>query len=156
MIIEYLADHKDIIPTLAGWSYEEWSYLHPERTLSDVEKSISEGSNKDQIPISLVAIDSGKVIGMISLKASDFKSHPNLSPWLAGLYVDKLQRREGVGTKLVHEIEKLAARLGASELFLVTDNAEGFYLKLGWNVHERTVSQDLSVTVMKKEIARLR
>jgi len=130
MKIEYLADHKDIIPTLAGWSYEEWSYLHPERTLSDVERLISERSNKEHIPISLVAIDKGKVIGMIELKTSDFKARPNLSPWLAGLYVDKLHRRKGVGTKLVHEIEKVAARLGVSKLYLFTDDAESFYSKL--------------------------
>jgi predicted N-acetyltransferase YhbS len=154
MIIEYLADHKDIIPTLAGWSYEEWSYLHPERTLSDVEQSIVEGSNKEHIPVSLVAIDRGKVIGMIALKTSDFKARPNLGPWLAGLYVDKLQRGKGVGTRLVHEIEKLAARLGARKLFLVTDDAESFYSKLSWAVLERTVWQGISVTVMEKDIAR--
>ena len=154
MIIEYLADHKDFIPTLAGWSYEEWSYLHPERTLPDVERSVLEGSNKEHIPISLVAIDKGKVIGMISLKTSDFKARPNLSPWLAGLYVDKLQRGKGVGTRLVNEIEELAARLGAGKLFLVTDDAEVFYSKLAWNVMERTVWQGHSVTVMEKEFAR--
>ena len=154
MIIEYLADHKDIIPTIAGWSYEEWSYLHPERTLSDVEQSILEGSNKKHIPVSLVAIDRGKVIGIIALKTSDFKARPNLGPWLAGLYVDKLQRGKGVGTRLVHEIEKLAARLGASKLFLVTDDAENFYSKLSWSVLERTVWQGISVTVMEKDIAR--
>jgi N-acetylglutamate synthase-like GNAT family acetyltransferase len=156
MIIEYLADHRDVIPTIARWSYEEWSYLHPERTLSDVKRLISEGSNKEQIPISLVAIDKGKVIGWIALKTSDFKPRPDLSPWLAGLYVDKPQRRKGVGTKLVHEIEKLAARLGVSKLYLVTDNAEKFYSKLGWSVLERTVSQGISVIVLEKDIARLR
>lgn len=154
MIIEYLADHKDFIPTLAGWSYEEWSYLHPERTLPDVEQSVLEGSNKEHIPISLVAIDKGKVIGMISLKTSDFKARPDLGPWLAGLYVDKLQRGKGVGTRLVHEIEELAVRLGAGKLFLVTDDAEVFYSKLDWNVLERAVWQGLSVTVMEKEFAR--
>jgi predicted N-acetyltransferase YhbS len=156
MNIEYLADHRDAIPTLAGWSYQEWSYLHPERTLADVEQSISEGCSKRHIPISLVAIDSDKVIGIISLKTSDFKARPNLGPWLAGLYVDKLQRRKGVGTKLVHEIEKLAARLGANKLFLVTDDAENFYTNLNWRVQERTVWQGLSVTVMAKDIARSR
>ena len=93
---------------------------------------------------------------MISLKTSDFKARPDLGPWLAGLYVDQLQRRKGVGTKLVHKIEKLATRLGASKLFLVTDDAEGFYSKLGWKVQERTVSQNHAVTVMEKEIVRLR
>lgn len=156
MIVEYLADHRDFIPTLARWTYEEWSYLHPERTLSDVERLISEGINKEHIPISLVAIDKGKVIGMIALKKSDFKARPDLSPWLAGLYVNKLQRRKGVGTKLVREIENLAARLGASKLYLVTDDAEKFYSKLGWSVQERTVWHGFSVMVMEKDIARLR
>ena len=156
MIIEYLADHKDVIPTLARWSYEEWSYLHPERPLSDVQRLISEGCNKEYIPISLVAIDKGKVIGMISLKTSDFKARPKLSPWLAGLYVNKPHRRKGVGTKLVHEIEKLAALLGVSKLYLVTDDAEKYYSKLSWSVQERTVWQGLSVTVMEKNIGRLR
>ncbi len=108
------------------------------------------------MPISLVVIDKGKVIGMIELKTSDFKARPNLSPWLAGLYVDKLHRRKGVGTKLVHEIEKLATRLGVSTLYLVTDDAEKFYSRLGWSVQERTVWQGLSATVMEKDIARLR
>lgn len=156
MKIEYLADHKDVIPTLARWTYEEWSYLWPERTLSDVERLISERCNKEHIPIALVAIDKGKVVGMIELKTSDFKARQNLSPWLAGLYVDKLQRSKGVGTKLVHEIENLAARLGASKLYLFTDDAEKFYSNLGWSVQERLVSQGLSVTVMEKDITRLR
>ena len=156
MKIEYLADHKDVIPTLARWTYEEWSYLWPERTLSDVERLITERCNKEHIPISLVAIEKGEVVGMIELKTSDFKARPNLSPWLAGLYVDKLQRSNGVGTRLVHELENLAARLGASKLYLFTDDAEKFYSKLGWSVQERIVWQGLSVTVMEKNVVHLR
>lgn len=114
---------------------------------------ISEAGNKERLPTSLVAIDKGKVIGMIALNDSDFKARPNLRPWLSGLYVDKLQRCVGVGTKLVHEVEKLAADLGASKLYLVTDDAEKFYSKLGWSVRERLEWQGLSVTVMEKELA---
>ena len=152
MKIEYLADHENCIPTLAKWSYEAWSYLHPDRTLADVERLISEGSNKKHLPISLLAMDKEKVIGMIALNTSDFKARPNLRPWLSGLYVDKSQRNNGVGTKLVHEIEKLAAGLGTSKLYLVTDVTEKFYSKLGWCVQERIVWQGISVVVMEKEL----
>ncbi len=155
MKIEYLADHEDSIPTLAGWAFEEWSYLHPERTLAEVEHLIPEGNNKGHIPISLVAIDKGELIGWVALKENDFKARPDLSPWLAGLYVDKPHRRKGVGTKLVHETETLAARLGASQLYLVTDDAELFYSNLCWGVKQRTVWQGHSVTVMEKDISRL-
>ena len=156
MKIAYLADHEDVIPSLAQWRYEEWSYLHPERTLAEVARLISEGSNKEHIPISLVALDKSKAIGMIELKKSDFKGRPNLTPWLSGMYVDKLHRRKGLGTKLVHKVEELSARLGVSKLYLITDNAEKFYSKLGWSVRERIVWQGHSVKVMEKEIARLR
>ena len=156
MHIEYLADHKDTIPTLARWHFEEWSYLHPERTLSDFERSIVEKSNREHIPISLIAMEQDKVIGSIELKTNDLKGRPDISPWLAGLYVDKPHRRKGVGTKLVHELEDLAARLGVSTLFLVTDNAEKFYSRLRWNVHERIAWEDLSITVMEKHIAGMR
>ncbi len=152
MEIEYLADHKAVIPTLARWSSDEWSYLHPERALSDVEKAMSERSNKEHIPLGLVAFDSGKVIGMIALKTSDLESRPNLSPWLAGLYVDKKHRSKGVGTKLVLAIEKEAARLGVSKIFLYTPDAKDFYSKLSWIVRERTECQGYSVTVMEKDI----
>lgn len=156
MIIEYLADHKEFIPTLARWCYEEWSYLHPERTLSEVERLISERTNRDCIPACLVAIDKGKPVGMAELKTSDFKARPELSPWLSGMYVDESQRRNGIGTELVHAIEKLAARLGTNNLYLVTDDAERFYEKLGWVVRDRTVWRDLSVTVMQKDISGFR
>ena len=153
MEIEYLADHSNVIPTLAQWIYEEWSYLHPERTYSEVESLISEGSNKEDIPISLVAMEKGKVIGWAALKVNDFKARPKLSPWLGGLYVDKQHRRTGVGTELVQEIESLSIRLGVTKLFLITDDAEDFYAKLGWSVRERTESRGFSVIVMEKAVA---
>ena len=152
MKIEFLADHTDAIPMLARWAYEEWAYLHPDRTYAEVEALISEGCNKDVIPISLVAMDAGKVVGWAALKASDFKARPNLGPWLGGLYVDKRQRRKGVGSRLVGEIEKLAARHGVKKLFLVTDGAEKLYSDLGWSVRERVRSKGVATVVMEKSL----
>jgi predicted N-acetyltransferase YhbS len=152
MEIEYLADHADVIPTLTQWIFDEWSYFHPERTRLDVERLILEGCNKEKMPISLVAMDRGEVVGWATLKVNDFKARPDLSPWLGGLYVNKSQRNVGVGAKLVQEIEGLAGRMGVRRLFLVTDAAENFYSRLGWSVRERTESQDISVVVMEKTI----
>ncbi|WP_333873997.1 hypothetical protein [Methylobacter sp.] len=42
MDIVHLADHKEVIPTLAQWFYQEWAYLYPDRTLLDVERLIGE------------------------------------------------------------------------------------------------------------------
>ena len=152
MEIEYLADYKNVIPTIARWSYEEWSYLHPERSLSDVEKILLERSNKDKIPLILIACEKGNVIGMVALKRSDLESRPNLSPWLAGLYVEKGHRNKGVGTSLVRAIEQKAAQLKEKKLYLFTSDTVKFYLMLNWTVRERTECQGRFVTVMEKEI----
>jgi N-acetylglutamate synthase-like GNAT family acetyltransferase len=150
--IEYLADNKEVIPTLARWSYDEWLYLHPERTLSDVERIMLERSNKDKIPLILIACEEGKPIGMVALKIRDLESRPNIGPWLAGLYVEKGHRNKGVGTSLVRAIEQKAAQLKEKKLYLFTPDTEKFFLMLDWAVQERTEWKGRSVTVMEKEI----
>ncbi len=152
MEIEYLADHKDVIPRLAHWSYNEWSSLHPDRTFEDIKQLMLERSNKDKIPLCLIAIENGNVIGMIALKTNDLESRPNLSPWLAGLYVDIKHRRKGVGKQLVHAIEEEAERIRVNKLFLYTPESEEFYSKLSWIVRERTEWHGHSITVMEKDI----
>ena len=154
MQIKYLADYKRVIPTIARWSYEEWSYLHPERTVSDVEKIMLERSNKDKLPLILIALEKGKVIGMIALKISDLESHPDIGPWLAGLYVEKGHRNKGVGSNLVRAIEQKAAKLKVKKMYLFTSDTVEFYLMLNWTVRERTEWQGRLVTVMEKEIVK--
>lgn len=152
MKIGYLADHPDAIPMLARWSHEEWANLHPDRTIADVERLMIERSNKTKIPLCLVALESGNVIGMIALKSQDLESRPSLSPWLAGLYVKKEHRNRGVGKTLVSALEKTAISMGVSRLYLYTPGQEAFYLRLGWSVREHTQWNDQLVTVMEKEL----
>ena len=152
MEIEYLADHTDTIPILARWSYEEWAYLHPERTISDVEQLMLERSNKNKIPLCLIAFENEKVVGMIALKDHDLESRPNLSPWLAGLYVEERHRKRGIGKALVSAIEIVAAELGVNRLYLYTPGQELFYLQLGWSITEHTEWNGHMVTVMEKEV----
>lgn len=152
MNIEYLADHKEVIPTLAQWFYEEWAYLHPDRTHADVKRLMSERANTNRIPVSLVAFEGKELLGTVCLKVHDMDTRLDLTPWLAGLYVSAPRRRQGIGTALVSAIEKTARVLGVEKLYLYTPEAEGFYSKLGWHVQERTEYHGYPVTLMQKEI----
>jgi hypothetical protein len=89
MKIDYLADHKELIPILARWMHEEWGYLYPEHTIEIRERLVAERSNKDRIPLTLVAIEDGKPVGTVCLMAHDMDTRPELTPWLASLYVEK-------------------------------------------------------------------
>lgn len=150
MDIEYLADHKDVISTLAEWFYEEWAYLHPDRTLEDVERLISERTNKDKIPVALIAFDGNELIGTVCLKTHDMETRLDLTPWLAGLYVAKPRRRKGIGTALVKAIERKANELTIKNLYLYTPESEGFYSRLGWRIKERVAYHGCPVAIMEK------
>jgi N-acetylglutamate synthase-like GNAT family acetyltransferase len=151
MKITYLADHQDVIPLLSKWFHREWAYLYPERTEDGVTRLISERTNRDKIPIALVAFDGKELIGTVCLKSNDMDTKPELNPWLAGLYVKESYRKNGVGSCLVKAIEQKAFEMGISRLFLYTPESEVFYSKLGWNIKEREDYRNVSVSVMEKE-----
>jgi len=150
MNISYLADHTEVIPMLAQWFYKEWAYLHPGKTLADVERLIGERINTNKIPLALVAFENQELIGTVSLKVNDMDTHLDLSPWLAGLYVSAPLRRKGIGATLVSAIEKKACELGIERLYLHTPESETFYSKLGWQVKERVKYHGYPVCVMQK------
>ncbi|MCE5230200.1 GNAT family N-acetyltransferase [bacterium] len=150
--IEYLADHPDFIPTLARWMHEEWGYLYPEHTLETRERIVTERANKDRIPLTLVAIDGDEPVGTVGLKINDMDTRPDLTPWLASLYVKETRRREGIGARLVEAIEIEAAKLGVTKLYLYTPKSESFYTELGWSVTERVEYRGDFVSVMVKLI----
>ena len=153
MDIEYLADHKALIPTLARWFYDEWAYLHPGRSYADVERLIAERAQTNTIPLALVALDGEVQLGTVALKTHDMDTRLDLTPWLAGLYVAAPRRRQGIGSTLVSAIENAACELGVSTLYLYTPEAEAFYVKRGYRVSERTTYHEHQVVILEKHIA---
>jgi amino-acid N-acetyltransferase len=58
------------------------------------------------------------------------------------------QRGTGVGTSLVHAVEDLARRNGATSLVLLTETAEPWFSRLGYETIDRTsVASDLAESI---------
>lgn len=150
MRIEYLADHREVIPILAAWFYREWSHLHPGKTEQDILRLISTRVNRDRIPLTLVAFKQRELIGSVSLKVNDLDIRPDLTPWLAALYVKEGWRGRGIGSQLVEAIEKKSVALGVRVLYLFTPESESFYTKRGWQVMERLKHHNTPITLMNK------
>ena len=71
-------------------------------------------------------------IGALAVAASE----------LLACYVVPEAARQGVGTALVREVERIAVEYGGTQLTLLSSlNAEPFYAALGYEVHERTEHQ---------------
>ncbi|WP_095190750.1 GNAT family N-acetyltransferase [Pseudomonas sp. Irchel 3E19] len=149
MHIEYLCDRPEFVEELAELNFNEWGELRCGDTLEARTERMRKACGKGAIPSVVVAIEDGRLLGGALLIDSDMKTRPELTPWLAGVYVKAEERGRGVASQLVKRIVEEAKALGVQTLYLYTDAAQSLYARLGWEVVEELVYEDLPVTVMK-------
>jgi len=172
IIIDYLADHPELVDELARLSWREWQevYQRREQTLKHCLKNYRERMNTDRLPLALVALTTDvsarrrnqharrvrspdrTLVGMVSLKFHDMDTRPDLDPWLGGLLVLPEWRNRGVGTTLMRRATEEARRLDVPRLYLWTHSAEGLYHKLGWQVVERTEYCGMHIVIMQIDV----
>ena len=130
--IDYLADHAEVIPTLAEWFQSEWSEYYALRTLVDIAQDFYAELNRDRLPIRLVAFLESELVGTIVLREKISETHPEYRPGLGGLFVTKTHRRCGIGTELVLAGMSLAQRIGYQVIYTTTNEARGIVEYLQW------------------------
>ena len=138
--IEQLSARPDLLPTVASWVYNEWWTEVDGAGAGTLADLLWDHLTPDQIPITLVASFERYPVGTATLLAHDVGTEewPNLSPWLAAVYVMPDYRRRGVGAALINAIVEKAASLGVGALYLLTLGGEEFYASLGWQVLHRS------------------
>lgn len=157
LAIDYLANHRERIPEIAGLLYDQWADLFRAAGTSEeqLEQLLVERAVTDKLPIALVALHDGVLAGTGSIKLFEPGTKAGLSPWLAGMYVKEAYRGSGIGAALVRALEARASELGVTTMYLSVGAAEAFYLGLGWTVLERVNSYGVKdVTVMMKHLPR--
>lgn len=152
MQIELLADHPDWVPTIAGWYWDEWGHLDPAGTRERWTLRLAEQTNRDRIPLTLVAVERGKPVGTAQLVTHDMETRKDLSPWLAGVLLLPEHRSHGVGLRLVEEVQNRARKMEVKKLYLYTRSAVSFYEKLDWRELERCDYQGREVVIMSKSL----
>lgn len=148
MTIEYLADHPEALSLLAEWQHEEWGHLREGDTAAKRMARLQGYSNRDRIPLTVVALEGGDVLGSASLIPHDMETRMELTPWLAGVFVSPAHRRKGIGAELVRRIMLEAGKLKVPLLYLYTVHSEKFYAGLGWTLQERTAYREHDVVIM--------
>ena len=91
MEIRLLKDYPDSVPLVAQWYCAEWKAIYEASGMSfeNVKKTVEERANTDKIPLAVVGLDAGRVIGTGCIKAHDMETRMDLTPWLAGIYVEQ-------------------------------------------------------------------
>ncbi|MGA0561807.1 GNAT family N-acetyltransferase [Ancylobacter sp. VNQ12] len=104
-----------------------------------------------RVPSSFVAHRDGAFLGTAALIASDVEARPELTPWVAALWVEAGERGQGIGATLVAHAAKAAFAAGHERVYLCASAANApYYLKLGWTRIEADVD-GLDIFVLEPE-----
>lgn len=150
--LQYLADRPEHIPTLAGWHFAQWGELNPANDIATRIARLQTHLQRRTIPTSFIASDEEELLGSASLVAHDLDIRPQLTPWLASVYVAPFARQQGIGRMLVERVMREARDIGVGQLFLFTLDREPFYAKLGWQLVERAVYREREIAIMRYEV----
>lgn len=110
--------------------------------LEYISGRLRENLSTTPIPFALVAHDDATFLGTVSVIASDRAERPQLTPWVAAVWVDPPARQSGVGSALVNRATQDCFALGVDRAYLCArPQRSGFYERLGWTPIERDVGQ---------------
>ena len=151
MKIGYLADHTEHIPRLAAWLHAQWGYLHENDSVERRATRLESRATRGGIPVTFVAVDGAMLLGSASLVDDDLETRPELTPWLASVYVAPEHRGRGVASALVRRVVEEARASAVSRLYLWTTDQERLYARLGWVPVERMRFQGEDILVMAIE-----
>lgn len=146
-------DRPDLAPLTARWRWEAFYADDGTPLEAVVEHAVRMAADPQLMPQTLVLLEDGVPVGTASLTAHDMDDRPDLTPWLAGLYVQPASRGRGHAVRLVAAVERLAAEAGIAVLWLFTQSAAGLYDRLGWTTAETLVEGDRTFVIMRRALA---
>ena len=149
--IGLLADHRDTLAPLAA-AYErqwpEWYGVH-----GDAIEDLRARSRRTGLPVGLVALEQDVAIGALAIAETSVPTHPHLSPWLVGFWVEASRRNRGIGAQLVLSACDHARRQGIARLYVAAAAASGLFAREGWSVIDAgTTELGVTTTIFSKAL----
>lgn len=141
-----ITDDPDVLAAVASWHWAEWGHQDPGGSLEAWEAGLRERTV-------FVAISGGEPIGTVVLIEHDMATHPELRPWLGGVFVVPAHRRQRIASELCRVAADAAAADGEVMLYLHTNGAEPLYESLGWVAIAREPYEGEIVTLMRLDLA---
>jgi GNAT superfamily N-acetyltransferase len=97
-----ISERPDLAPLVAAWRMG--AFGHPGGwTIDDVVTMILAPPMGPEE--TFVLFEESRPVGTASLAHEDLETRPDLTPWLAGVYVEPAFRGRGHGTALVRQVE---------------------------------------------------
>ena len=137
MRIDRINNHLNFISTLAIAHFDLWGSLTSRDSLQEYERLLHTAAASGDLPVTLIAIEGSEVLGSVNILERDLPLRPELTPWLAQLFVFPKFRNKGVAAALVKAAVAEAQKLGWVTIYLYTSGTlPDFYERLGWQREE--------------------
>jgi len=151
MRIVAVSGEPELAPIVAGWLWQAF-FQYPgamdERALTSIILSPPPGPEE-----TFVLLEGDTPVGTASLTSDDLPARPDLTPWLAGVFVRPEFRGRGHARALVRWVEDHARSFGVGRLWLNTGEAEGLYAGLGWHRVEAFELRSHPNVLMRRDLA---
>ena len=152
-LIVRIADRLDLVPIVARWLWHEW-WQQDGHTLEQTHEAVAASVSPSGPPQSFVLLADGRPIGTASLVVHDLDERPDLTPWLAGVFVIPEARGRGHVVHLIQAVEAVCRSAAIPVVWLYTAGAERVYARAGW--HSVETLQRLGrrpVTLMRRDLS---
>ncbi|OCP09188.1 MULTISPECIES: GNAT family N-acetyltransferase [unclassified Ensifer] len=151
IIVSDLRDAPHFFDAVADRIWRAWWEPHgfPRDHITGLLQA-SLGEDAEQL--CLVAHAGDHFVGTASVIASDLEERPDLTPWVAAVWVDPPFRGAGIGSDIVLRAAHAALDTGAEAVHLCALRSKrAFYERLGWRLDEMDVGEDrLDVFSMRR------
>ena len=140
--ISDLRQCPEFFDTVASRIWQAW-WEAEGASLDYICGRLRENMSEVPIPFALVAHHGGAFLGTASVIASDLAERPQLTPWVAAVWVEQEARGHGIGAALVERAVKDCFALGMVRAYLCArPRMLAFYERLGWTLLERQVGRN--------------
>ena len=146
------ADRPDLVPIVARWLWHEfWQY--DGYTLEQTWVVIAASVASSGPPQTFVLLLGDQPVGTASLATEDLDERPDLTPWLAGVFVVPEARGRGYAARLVAAVEAACQSARIPTVWLYTNTAERLYARAGWRAVETVPRHGKRpVTLMRRNL----
>ena len=145
------AARPELIPVASAWLWREWG-IRRGRTLEQVTALVAARTAAQGPEQTFVLLDAGQPAATASFVHHDLDPRPDLTPWLASVFVHPDFRGRGHAPRVVAAVEASARAAGIVTLYLDTNTAAPLYARLGWVVFDESFDLGAPVTLMRRDL----
>lgn len=151
LVVTTIARRPDLLPVVADWLWREF-WQRSGRSLEQTEAIYADCRAEIGAPQTFVLLAGDTPVGTVTLARRDLDERPDLTPWLAGVFVVPHARGQGYVRHLLAAFDEACQAASIKTAWLYTNTAERVYLRSGWRVAEIVERQGkLPTTLMRRD-----